>query len=633
MNKVLKFTNLDAELREPVSILQSHLNFRLSDKESEGIQVIVSRNQEGLAVTYQNGKVSISYKDKVEFFRGLGLIIEAIEDGKELDKKEKPSFHYLTYMQDNSRNAVSNLESVQKLIRQLALMGFTSLMLYTEDTYELEGYPYFGYQRGRFLREELKSLDAYGRQFGVELVPCMQTLAHLNAIFQWENFKEVQDTGDILLCGNEKTYELIEAMIKTWSEVFASRRINIGMDEAEMLGCGKYLKKNGFTETSTIMSEHLKKVLAICKKYSMHAMMWSDMFFKMLPNNTEYYNISAEIPQEIKDKIPEDVELVYWDYYTRDKNVYDNMIKRHMQLSDKIGFAGGAWKWYGFAPLLHHSLMVSELAVQSCLEQGVTDVIVTGWGDNGAETSNFVVGPVLQLYAEACYNGDMSKEHISRRLLTCTHMNYEDYMTLDLVNLTPDNPSPGRLCVGPTKYLLFQDVLQGLYDKHIEPGTYPGHYQKCYGILSQIAKKDNEYSYIFHTLAKLAHVLELKADMGIRLKKAYDSKELSILKEIADIECPELIARIEDFQEAFRFQWYKENKSFGFDVQDIRIGGLKERIKAVTWRVGEYLNKNIASIEELEQERLVQDGGDNKIDHAVPIWHNDWMRAATASVL
>lgn len=633
MSEVLYFVNLDAVLREPVSILQSHLNYQIAEVASEGIEVTVEKNQEGLQAVLKNGKASLSYHNKVEFFRGFGLLLEAIRENRELDVREKPSFRYLTYMQDNSRNAVSNMEALKKLIRQLALMGFNSLMLYTEDTYELEGYPYFGYQRGRFTKEELKVIDAYGSMFGVELVPCMQTLAHLNAIFQWETFADINDTKDILLCGHEKTYELIEAMIKTWSEVFASRRINIGMDEAEMLGCGKFLKTYGFQETSDIMAEHLTKVLAICKKYGMHAMMWSDMFFKMLPDNTEYYNTTAEIPREIKDKIPEDVELVYWDYYSRDKQIYDNMILRHKQLSDRIGFAGGAWKWYGFAPLLHHSMMVSELAVRSCLEQGINNVIVTGWGDNGAETSNFVVGPVLQLYAEACYGSSMEREHISHRLATCCHMDYEDYMLLDLVNLTPDNPSPGSVSVGPAKYLFYQDVLQGLYDKHIDLLTYPVHYRKCHEILSKAAEKKNEFSYIFDTLAKLSYVLELKCDLGIRLKKAYDNKDLSALKEIAQIECPELIGRIEDFHEAFRYQWYQENKPFGFDVQDIRIGGLKERIRAVSWRVGEYLNHNIETIEELEQERLTQTGRDNNSDHAAPIWHNDWRRAVTASVI
>jgi hypothetical protein len=126
--------------------------------------------------------------------------------------------------------------------------------------------------------------------------------------------------------------------------------------------------------------------------------------------------------------IPSGVQLIYWDYYSIDKSKYDKMLERHSALSDVIGFAGGAWKWQGFAPLLHHSMMISKLALQSCKEHKVCDVIVTGWGDNGAECSSFVVGPVLQLYAEYCYRGVDTQEQVARRLKTCTNMEYKDFM-------------------------------------------------------------------------------------------------------------------------------------------------------------------------------------------------------------
>lgn len=633
MQHILRFTDLDKELLQPVIELQEQLGFTLAKEKQEGLEVKVNLIDNGLSVKLRQDGAELSYHNKAEFFRALGLLTEALERGTASEIKEAPNFKHLTYMQDNSRNAVCNTASVMKLIRQLALMGYDSLMLYTEDTYEIEEYPYFGYMRGRYDRQELSFLNSYAGMFGIELVPCIQTLAHLNAIFHWNVFEEIRDTGDILLCKNEKTYALIEAMVKTCSEIFTSGRINIGMDEAEMLGLGKYLRQNGYTERADIMTEHLKRVMDICRKYNYQVMMWSDMFFKMMPNNSDYYNVSADITDTIKGIIPPDVELVYWDYYQRDKGRYDSMIERHLQLSERIGFAGGAWKWQGFAPLLHHSLMASRLALQSCIEHGVADVLVTGWGDNGAECAAFSVGPVLQLYAEACYNGDTSDEHIAARLKTCTHMDFNDFMLLDLPNLTPDNPSPGRVSVGPAKYIFYQDVLQGLYDRHIDELTYPQHFAQCYQKLSAAASKDNEFSYIFDSLAKLAHVLELKCDLGIRLKKAYDAGDLRQLEKIAKTDCPELIRRIELFQEAFRDQWYRENKPFGFDVQDLRIGGLKERIRTVTWRVGNYLEGKCDRIEELEAERLLLDYRENPGFRTLPLYHNDWKSVVTASSL
>lgn len=74
-------------------------------------------------------------------------------------------------------------------------------MLYTEDTYEVEYEPYFGYKRGRYSTAELSELDAYAASVGIELVPCVQTLAHLNAAFRWRKYRRIQDCYDIFLSG------------------------------------------------------------------------------------------------------------------------------------------------------------------------------------------------------------------------------------------------------------------------------------------------------------------------------------------------------------------------------------------------------------------------------------------------
>ena len=70
------------------------------------------------------------------------------------------------------------------------------------------------------------------------------------------------------------------------------------------------------------------------------------------------------------------------------------MLEKHELLTDHIGFAGGAWKWNGFAPLCVHSAYASREALPCCKEHGIKHVLVTAWGDNGAECSSFVTMPV-----------------------------------------------------------------------------------------------------------------------------------------------------------------------------------------------------------------------------------------------
>ena len=97
---------------------------------------------------------------------------------------------YFGVMVDCSRNAVLHIEGVKRLIDYLQKIGYNMLMLYTEDTYEVDGQPLFGYLRGRYSKKELKEIVAYGEAHDVELVPCIQTLAHLNQLFKWDAYKD-----------------------------------------------------------------------------------------------------------------------------------------------------------------------------------------------------------------------------------------------------------------------------------------------------------------------------------------------------------------------------------------------------------------------------------------------------------
>ena len=66
---------------------------------------------------------------------------------------------YLGVMLDCSRNAVMSVAELKNFILTLKKTGYNCLQLYTEDTYEIEGEPQFGYRRGKYTKAELKEID------------------------------------------------------------------------------------------------------------------------------------------------------------------------------------------------------------------------------------------------------------------------------------------------------------------------------------------------------------------------------------------------------------------------------------------------------------------------------------------
>ena len=75
-------------------------------------------------------------------------------------------------------------------------------------------YPYLGYLRGRYTAEELQELDTYAWESGVELVPCIQTLAHLEQFLQWNENIDMRDNDTCLLVDEPKVYDFIAAELR-----------------------------------------------------------------------------------------------------------------------------------------------------------------------------------------------------------------------------------------------------------------------------------------------------------------------------------------------------------------------------------------------------------------------------------
>lgn len=625
----LKITGLTDEKLYVVNELAPMLGIQLSDSE-DNIENVTVYDDDKIIVKRKDGKGEIHSANMAQFCRALCLYADNASKKGIFSIEETPAYETLGVMIDCSRNAVLSQKAFEKAVRQLAVMGYNTIQLYTEDTYTIEGRPYFGYMRGRYTKEELKAFDSYAKKFGIELVPCVQTLAHLGQAIRWACMRPITDCNDILLVGEDETYRFIDDMFKSLSECFTSRNVNIGMDEAHMLGLGKYLDKNGYKDRSMIMVEHLKRVVEIAEKYGFKPMMWSDMFFR-LAFGGDYYSADTSISDEVRKKVPENVSLVYWDYYSEKREMYDKMITRHLEFDNKIIFAGGAWRWNGFTPANEFSLHTSRLAAASCKENGIKDVLVTIWGDDGGETPLFSILPTLQFWAEDCYGENTDNDALTLRFKACVGASFADFMLMDLPSLTPDNPAPGRCAVNPSKYLFYQDVLMGLFDKHVQKGVYSEHYRKTADMLYGAAKRNPDWKYLFETQANLCEVLEIKSEVGIDLKAAYDSGDKEELSIIANETLPELLARVEDFYEAFRTQWNTENKIFGLDMSEIRIGGLKMRIEAAIRRINEYLKGQIKSIDELEQERLYFDCRNPDEDKPLSIGHNQWRTTSTAS--
>ena len=593
---------------------------------NDGLKLSCEKGCDGLTVTKENNAAHILFEKDVEFFRGL-LTLEVRAGETSFRVHEKAHFAFNGEMLYNSRNSVLNMKTAKEVIMYSALLGLDNVLLYNEETFEVPEDPYFGYMRMGYSKKDVRELTDFAKGFGVTIVPCIQTLAHLAQTLRWACHRDICDAGDTLLVEEEKTYALIENIIKSWRDCVDTDIANIGMDEAFYLGRGQYMDKHGYKPHFELMCEHLKRVIKICKKYNFKPMIWSDMFFHLVFGG---YYTDGVIDQELLDMVPTDVILTYWDYYSTDKEKYDRQIKKHLAFKNEIAFAGGAWKWSGIVPSIDHSMHVTKLALEACRENGISTVFTTAWGDNGAEASIMTILPVLALFAEISYSETDVDQKVSDKIEALTGYTTSEFMTLCSLNRTTE-VDPIVPQSNPAKYLFFQDPLMGLFDYHVLP-SFPAHFAACAETLNALANRGEKLSYVFDTLSKLAAVLELKCDLGVQLKAAYDADDKPALTRLADIVIPDLLSRFDVYYEAFRTQWYKESRPGGFDVQDLRFGGLKQRILNAQRTLRAYVNGEIEAISELKQKRLPFDCRTSDEGRDINVDCNFWNYISTPNV-
>ncbi|RUS26794.1 family 20 glycoside hydrolase [Jimgerdemannia flammicorona] len=592
-------------------------------------------------------EVVIRYHRKIEAFRGLGVIFGA---ARHLDQSgdvqyrlnfdDEAMFDTLGLMIDCSRNGVLLVDSVYFMLRNMALMGLNTLQLYTEDTYEVEGEPFFGYLRGRYTQKELASIDDYAYDLGIEVIPCIQTLGHLGQMLQWPKYAHLRDTHEVLLAASEDTYEFIEKLIKAASAPFRSKRIHIGMDEAHGVGEGRYRQLYGYKDATQLFVDHLQRVNEICKRMELQPMIWSDT----AQNNTlqGYYDQDSNPAfSELVGTMPSDVALVYWDYYHTVSDTYTQKIKQHRELgcespwlasTCRIWHICGLWTWSRFwtaLPFTFESVRAAAVASKR-KEDGVRNAFITIWGDEGNECDMFSALPGLLYYAQHGYtsNPEVDVDLLKRNFGKFQYMNsglffievqahsylfpahlegicgadFDDWVD-NITQETTSTSTKTQYQGNCSKWLLWEDPFLSFMSPQYAPYDLENHYSSISAYLFKVLETkvhENPLNSRLELVARLASVLSLKCHLRERLVDAYRSGQKGVLFEIAQGRLTTLRQELDELWRYHRGMWMKMYKPFGWEVIELRYGGLRTRLQTMYERIIEYVNKSAGNTGDVE---------------------------------
>ena len=568
--------------------------------------------KEGVYVKYENNKAIISDTTISFKTRGLSLLAKEILKGKkEFEIVEIPEFDERGLQIDLSRNGVMRVSAIKEYINYMACMGLNSLIMYMEDVYKIPNYPFFGYMRGAYSHDELKEIDEYGRALGIEVIPHIQVLGHMSQYFKWNASSDIRNNFDTFLCGEEKTYQFIEEMIKTMRECFTTDKIHIGCDEAPETASGKYLKKNGLCDTVDVINQHVKRVVEICKNYNFEAIMYSDLYFSL--KSGMHYDPETKFPENFKENIP-DVSLMYWDYGRTDEERYSKIISKHKEFGRKTIFAGGIWGWKDILPRYSYTIDTFIPALRACIKNNVKSVYATIWGDDGCECNKMYelfFAPIVSEYCFKGYNASIEDVYKMSEFLFGIK---EEFFSAVSESAMPyeDTGLWGYSDTFYGKGLFYTDILYNLTNEVDFYKEAKGRYIKSKKTIEKTFKnpkwKDFEKFAVDYY-----DILIIKADVIVNIRTAYENSNKAYLKELADLILPDLKEKYINLMALWQKMWLEVFKPFGWECLNSRLATVIARIDYAIGTIDNYLSGNIETIEELDEPLLIAHTPENRI--------------------
>ena len=579
---------------EALSELREDLGIELGEA---GIDVTCVPGDE-LAVESDGKSVTLTWAAPIQFYRAVSLIPLPLTA---CSIREKARFQSSGIMFDCSRNAVLKPQALRFFFRKMALMGLNLGMMYTEDTYEVPGQPFFGYKRGRYTYDELKALDDYASLFGIELCLCIQTLGHLKRILHWPAYHHLRDNDEVLLADLDETYELLDQMIHAATAPYRSKRIHLGMDEAYGVGLGAHLARYGYEDPHSVIGRHLSRVLGICDKYGLHAMMWSDMYFHLDGRNYHSPGLPSE---KAKAAVDPRITLMYWDYYQPKEEAYADALYKHAQFPAPTVFAGGIWTWIGPAPDYPTTLQNTVSGLTACAKANIPLALATAWGDNGGECNLTAALLGLQLYGELTFRPDYDEDELARRFRRCCHADAQAFLDLSLLNYMPgmkDNPSdPVNAC----KFMLYQDPLIQLFEADTAGYAMAEHFGSLVTRYARYALENPDYALLFDFYTALANALALKCVWHEQAGDAVRSRNREQAAALAD-GIPATVEALDTLRVVWRRLWESTNKPNGFEIIEVRMGGIAARMATAGEKMRAFALGQVDTIPELEEQALI----------------------------
>ena len=329
-----------------------------------------------LEITQQ--KISIKAGSNAGVFYGIQTLRQIFTHNEIpcLYIEDKPDFAYRGFYHDITRGRVPTVETVKKLIDEMAYYKMNSLQLYVEHTFAFQELSDVAERTGCLTAEEIKELDDYCYENFIEFIPSIATFGHWFELLQKPEYKDLcvlenyepeyfvwvermrHHTIDPI---NPKSFALIQSLIDQYLPLFRTDKFNICCDETFDLGEGGHKNE----DTEKLYVDFVLQLVEHLRSKGKTVMMWADILLKH-PNAIE--------------KLPDDIQFLNWHYGTE---VNEDAIAIFERLSKTQIVCPGTQSWATLCPNITHAEINISRMTELGYKHGAVGVLNTNWGDYG----------------------------------------------------------------------------------------------------------------------------------------------------------------------------------------------------------------------------------------------------------
>lgn len=281
--------------------------------------------------------------------------------------EDEPDFAMRGIMLDISRGKVPTLETLRGLVDVCVKLKLNTLMLYTEHTFRFRRHPQIGADASPLDAETLRDLDHYAAEHHVELIPCLQSLGHMDHILALPRYRELAETdmGWTIAPTHPGSLALLRDLYDEYLPNFRSSFFHANCDEPWDLGRGQSGARSDELGPGGLYLEHVGALRELARRHGKRTMIWGDV-------------VHAH-PKRIPE-IPKDLVLLDWGYEAQFDYDRVEVFRDH-----KLEFVvcPGTSSWNSLFPRMDNSLRNIAGWAAAGRKFGALGLVNTDWGDFG----------------------------------------------------------------------------------------------------------------------------------------------------------------------------------------------------------------------------------------------------------